>query len=68
MPNNIIEKAKEESNFDKILKRCKNQSKIKDDKIKDKESSRNTNNSSSSSKRSKNKKIFIKINNNKTIF
>ena len=52
-PNNIIDKAKEESNFDKILNRCKTKSKQKKDK--EKESSKNTKNSSTSSKKSKNK-------------
>ena len=66
--NNSIKKVKEESYFDKILKRCDNKSKLKKDK--DKESSKNTNNSSSSSK-SNNKKSIFKNNNddkNKMIF
>ena len=57
-PNNIIDKAKEESNFDKILKRCKTKSKQK----KEKETSKNTKNSSSNSKRSKEKNNIFLIN------
>ena len=52
-PNNIIDKDKEESNFDKILKRCKTKSKQKKDK--EKESSKNIKNSIINSKKSKNK-------------
>ena len=51
-PNNIIDKAKEESNFDKILRRCKTKSKQKRDK--EKENSKNKKNSNNSSKNSKN--------------
>ena len=51
-PNNIIDKAKEESNFDKILRRCKTKSKQKKDK--EKENSKNKKNSCNSSKNSKN--------------
>ena len=70
-PNNIIDKAKEESNFDKILKRSKSKSKMKKDK--EKESSKNTKTSASSKKnKNKNNKNQFIINNienkNITIF
>ena len=47
-PNNMVDKAKEESNFDKILKRCKTKSKTKKDKGKD--NSKKSKNSSSTKK------------------
>ena len=54
-PNNIIDKAKEESNFDKILKKNKSKSKTK----KEKDSTKKTKMILNSNKKSKNKdKIF----------
>ena len=54
-PNNIIDKAKEESNFDKILKKNKSKSKTK----KEKDSTKKTKIILNSNKKSKNKdKIF----------
>ena len=51
-PNNIIDKAKEESNFDKILQKCKTKSKTKKDKDKD-----NSKKIKNPIKKSKNKNI-----------
>ena len=56
-PNNMVDKAKEESNFDKILKRCKTKSKSK--KYKETDSSKRTKNSSSSSTKSKSKNKLL---------
>ena len=58
-PNNIIDKAKEESNFDKILK--KNKTKSKSKKEKDKDISKKTKLILNSNKKSKNKINNISI-------